>query len=319
MTDDDLELQLRQHIEFLAQQPRNGRTSPSHLAASLDYCTESLQRSGWSVRRDQVERRNVLGIGDYATAWWPFGWFSRLTGTNLVAERGTQGPALVIVAHLDTVGGSPGADDNASGVAAALEAARLIAASGTQQRVLIGLVDLEETGHQGSKQLARQLRDNQVAVAGCICLESLGYFNEDPGTQKLPRIFTDIQLDPLPDGPPAANFMALLCRQSSAALAEAWAAAANAGGLDTVRFLDRRVDGWRAHRSIAFRPSLANLDRSDHASFQDAGFPAICVCDTPPLRSPHYHRTSDLPDTLDYRRLAAATRATAYVATTLAR
>lgn len=311
---DPIETLLRRHIDFLARAPRNGRTSPEHLAASLGYCASVLDDLGWSVERQQVVCRNVLGVADHANPWWPFGWYSTLTGTNLVASWGANDPAMVIVAHIDTVGHSPGADDNASGVAAALAAAKLIAESGTNQRVLIGLVDLEETGHQGSEQLARQLRADQVGVAGVICLESLGYYDPTPGAQKLPKLFRDIQVDPLPSGPVAADFMALLARSTSAALADAWAVEANLCGLKTVRFLDRRPDGWRSHVAIAFKPALANLDRSDHASFQAVGIPAICVCDTPPLRSPHYHQVSDLPGTLDYPRMAAAARATAATA-----
>lgn len=310
-----LQDQLRGHVTFLAQAPRNGRTSPQHLAASLDYCATTLQQCGWTTQLQSFERRNVLGIADHANPWWPFGWFPRLAGTNLVASYGTEGPALVIVAHIDTVGVSPGADDNASGVAAALEAARLISQTGTRRRVLIGLVDLEETGHQGSKHLARQLHHTNADISGVICLESIGFFDDKDGSQTLPRIFTGIQVDPLPAGPVAANFMAVLYRRSSALLGTMWAELANAEGLATVRFEDRRVDGWRSQVSIAFKPALANLDRSDHASFQSYGVPSICICDLPPLRSPHYHRTTDLPQTLDYRRMAAATIATAQVAT----
>lgn len=313
---DQLQQRLRRHVEFLAQAPRNGRTSPQHLADSLDYCTDVLEQSGWTVQRQIVERRFVLGIGDHARLLWPFGWYSRLTGTNLIATtRGTDGPALVVVAHIDTVGGSPGADDNASGVAAALETARIISETGTSRRIIIGLVDLEETGHQGSKHLAHQLHRDSTEISAAICLESLGFFNETPGSQKLPKIFTDIQVDDLPAGPSAANFIAVLHRGTSAELAARWSQLAGAVGLPTVRFEDRRRDGWRSQVSIAFKPALANLDRSDHASFQALGIPAICICDTPPLRSPHYHQATDLPDTIDYRRLAAATIATAQLAT----
>lgn len=289
---EDLQHQLRSHVEFLARAPRNGRTSPAHLQAGLDYAARHLTSSGWHVSSDTFTRRHVLGISDNANPWWTLGYFPTLTGTNLLAQWGETGPTTVIVAHIDTVGRSPGADDNASGVAAAITAGQIIAHSGTVHRTLIALVDLEETGHQGSKRLARQLRDQHLDVAGVICLESIGYFDHTPGTQRLPGLFRRLLLDPSPNRPVPADFMAVVCRRTSQQLATDWAEHANRYGLDTLRFLDRRHDGLRAHAAIAFRPQLAHLDRSDHASFQDVGIPAICVSDTPPLRSPHYHQTA---------------------------
>ncbi len=311
---DHLQQQLRRHVEFLAGAPRNGRTSPAHLQASLDYAAGHLASAGWRVSSDTFTRRHVLGIHDNANPWWPLGYFPTLTGTNLLAQWGQSGPTMVIVAHIDTVGTSPGADDNASGVAAALAAGHLIAQSGASQRILIALVDLEETGHQGSKRLARQLHEQSVDVAGVICLESIGYFDHTPGAQRLPGLFRRLLLDPPPDTPVPADFMAILCRRSSQQLATDWVEHANRHQLDTLCFLDRRHDGVRARVAAGFRPQLGFLDRSDHASFQDLGIPAICISDTPPLRSPHYHQASDLPDTLDYRRIAAAAQATAAVA-----
>lgn len=306
---------LRTHVEFLAAAPRNGRTSPHHLAACIDYCATTLAASGWAVERHQVSHRNVLGIGDDANPLWPFHWYRTLTGTNLVAAWGSEGPALVIVAHIDTVGVSPGADDNASGVASALEVARLIAEAGSSRRVLIALVDLEETGHQGSKHLARTLVAEGAEVCAVICLESIGYYNDASGSQRMPRILRRIHegSEELAERMPA-DFITVIHRASSTSIARDWARAAEDAGLRSLRFLDRRPDGWRAHLHNLFNPSLTDLDRSDHQSFQDLGFPALCISDTPLLRGSHYHQASDRAGTLDYTRMAATTLATFEVA-----
>lgn len=308
----DLTAALAGHIGFLASAPRNGRTNPDHHQRCLNYVAQQLTAIGWAVERQELHVRNTLGIADNPTPVWPLAWHHNLTGTNIVATWGTSGPALVLIAHHDTVGRSPGADDNASSVAALLEAAKIIAHSGTSRRIILGIVDLEETGHQGSRNLAARLANTQP-VAAAIAFDAIGYYTAAPGSQQLPGLLRGLVIGAKPSRRPAGDFLAVVSRGSSADIAAAWCCNAERYQLATLQVRDPRNDGRRGIRTFA-RPWLLDLDRSDHASFQRLGIPAVLITDTANMRSRHYHRPTDTPDTLDVERIAAAALATADLA-----
>lgn len=309
----DLTAALTDHIAEMASAPRNGRTNPQHHRRCVDYIAQQLSAIGWSVNLHQLHVRNTLGIADNPNPVWPLAWHHNLTGTNIVATWGTAGPALVLIAHHDTVGRSPGADDNASSVAALLEAARLISRSGTSRRIVLGIVDLEETGHQGSRDLAKRIADTEP-VAAAVAFDAIGYFTTTPGSQQLPSLLRGLVVGVKPGRRPAGDFLAVVSRSSSIGIADMWCQHAQRYGLSTLQVRDPRSDGRRGFGSFA-RPWLLELDRSDHASFQRLRIPAVLVTDTANMRSRHYHRPTDTPETLDVERIAAAALATADLAT----
>lgn len=316
---EDLQHQLRSHVEFLARAPRNGRTSPAHLQAGLDYAARHLTSSGWHVSSDTFTRRHVLGISDNANPWWPLGYFPTLTGTNLLAQWGETGPTTVIVAHIDTVGRSPGADDNASGVAAAITAGQIIAHSGTVHRTLIALG--RPRGDRPSR--IETTRPPAPRPTPRCCRRHL------PGVDRLLRSHTrnPTPARPVPPAPPRPL---------------------------TEQARPRRLHGRRVPQDITttrhrlgrtrqpIRPGHAALPRSPPRRPPRARrdrLPAP-ACPPGPLRprvlprrrdpghlcqrhptatQPPLPPDSDRPDTLDYRRIAAATRATAAVAVDRAR
>lgn len=310
---------LRSHVQHLAASPRNGRHAPRGHAAARLYVTDHFTAAGWTVREQPVEVRHRVGVTDAKgpRPVWPLAYYRRLTGTNLVAERGpATGPALLIGAHLDSVKESPGADDNASGVAVLLELATVLAEMNLSKRVILAALDLEETGHQGAEVLAAELGDQLV---GMVCLESVGYYSDVPGSQKLPRRVRSLMKEPgrqLRPNEDRGDFAMIIHRASSTWMAQRWAqaAAATAPFLQTMIVRDPRPTGWRGRVLTALLPVLSNLDRSDHAQFWNVGVPAIAITDTGMLRNPNYHRPTDTSDTLDYTRLAAVTAATATLA-----
>ncbi|HBL16172.1 MAG TPA: undecaprenyl-diphosphatase UppP [Elusimicrobia bacterium] len=219
-------------------------------------------------------------------------------GTTFYNISVTTGPARpdeglwVIGAHYDTAYGTPGADDNASGVAVLLELARALQASAPPRRVRLVAFSTEEppafgTQNMGSWHDAQSLKRKDEKVEGMISLEMLGYFDERPGSQ----IFFPFLKWFMPD---RGDFLALVANPSSRAflkkVSRPWR---RAGG---VRLVARTLPGIQA------------LRLSDHANYWDAGFPALLLTDTANYRNPHYHERTDLPETLDYERLAAATR-----------
>lgn len=307
---------LAAHIDVLSSGIRN-RERASTLDASLDYAVEQLERTGWTVHEQRIERKNVLTINDAGgTSPFPLAVLRRrLSGRNLLAVRpGQSGPFTVVGAHIDAVSKSPGADDNASAVAAVLELASILPTE-TPDPVCLALFDMEELGQFGSREAVRHplLAHNTRLM---ICLEMLGYYDSEPNTQRLPAggslAFRSLA-KALARDDNRGDFALIIHRDSTAELTRRWSAAAERLGLPTRTLRDPRRDGLAGIIATYALPPLSNLDRSDHSPFWRAGIPSIMITDTGNLRNPHYHLPSDLPGTLNYEHLARATQATAEV------
>lgn len=209
---------------------------------------------------------------------------------NLPSARDKKRPPILIGAHYDAVPGSPGADDNATGVAVLLELARSLFQEPANYPVRLVAFDMEEYGLLGSTHYAAALRQQQQPLRLMISLEMLGYRDIRPGSQRYPSGLERFY-------PNCGNFMALI------------------GNWQTVPDLLRLSDRMRkagvpsewlpAGNRGAFLPATR---RSDHAPFWDQGYRAMMVTDTADLRNPHYHRHSDRIDTLDLDFLTAVCR-----------
>jgi hypothetical protein len=317
-------LRLRHDVEFLSAQPRGRRRAPHAMERAESYAMGELASAGWQVDRQPFDLRWTWGStdrhGHRALALKPR-LHRRLQGANLIASLGAvqeDAATVLIGAHLDSVSGSPGADDNASGVSVVLETARLLTRLRIVPRVTLAVFDMEELGLIGARHAARELSRSK-RLAGMICLESVGYFSDAPGSQQLPAGF------PLAFPRVAAavegngrrgNFTLVVHRRSSAAASLSWqrAAAATSVSLPSLLLRDPRPDGPLGMLVGLAVPPVNHLGRSDHAPFWNRRVPALMLTDTANFRNPHYHRTTDLPATLDFRRLAAVTAATAATA-----
>ncbi len=205
-------------------------------------------------------------------------------------------PHLMIGAHYDSAPGTPGADDNASAVAVLLWLVERFAGHAERHRLRFVAFTNEEpphfrTGTMGSRVFARSCVENGDRIAAMICLESLGVFFDEPGTQVLP---VKIPAQLLPPGldPTVGNFVAIVGNSQSMEIARAFA-----------RHFDGRVPGLPI--------DLPQMEVSDHLSFWDVGIPAIMLTDTAPFRNLHYHLPTDTAEKLDYARLAVTAYATA--------
>jgi len=195
-------------------------------------------------------------------------------------------PPIVIGAHYDTVPGSPGADDNATGVAVLLELARDLASGPLKYPVQLVAFDMEEYGCLGSKHYAAKYKQQQQPLRLMISLEMLGYCNHNPNSQSYPAGLKYFY-------PNSGNFIALI------------------GNLRTVPDLINlsgkiRKSGQPCEWLPVPNRGLIVPDtrRSDHVPFWDNSYPAIMVTDTANMRNPHYHRESDRIETLDLDFLA---------------
>ena len=301
-----IEDRLSSDVAALCVTPRH-RDVPGSLEAARGYCRDQLEQAGWAVDERVFHPRPALRVSDAGHPVSPMAmrWEADLQGVNLLAlQNGHPEPTAgdtVLIAHLDTVGNSIGADDNASGVAVALEVARQL--RGRDHRVIIALVDFEELGHLGSRELARTLPRPGLVV----CLDAVGFFNDEPRSQRIPAgfglVFPNLARQLRTDGR-RGDFILGVHRRSSEAFAQRWATAAAAAGLGTALLRDPRWNGRGQRLTHWFNPLLMDLDRSDHEPFWRRGIPAVLLTGTATLRSPHYHRSTDTPDTLDYTRLA---------------
>lgn len=275
---------LRRHVVAL-EGIRHPSAAPERHRAARDYIANELRTLGLSV--------------DLA----PFAFRGRIYHNVVGAMPGTDPlrPRLLLGAHFDSTAHTPGADDNASGVATLLECARLIASRKPRAGIEFVGFDLEElqtvTGRYrvGSHALARDKRARREALAGALILEMVGYRDSRPGTQIIPP-FLGI------DVPRTGDFLAAVGDARSRTLLDAFVAGARAAAPDLPLVpYATRLRGW-----------LLPLTRlSDNASFWDARYPSLMLTDTAFLRNPHYHQATDTSATLDYAFMAMVTEATA--------
>ena len=210
------------------------------------------------------------------------------------------GPRLIVGAHLDTVPGTPGADDNASGVAALLETARVIASGSWRLPIEFVVFNLEELGMVGSTAYAQRLRRTQGEVLGMLSLEMVG-FTESQGLQHYPWFLKSRY-------PATGNYLGLAANRRSRPL------------LKIVEQAMRSIDGLPIETMTLPGKGwgFPEARLSDHSPFWDAGFSALLVTDTSFFRNPHYHQASDTVETLDLAFLEKVTQGLVATVETLA-
>jgi aminopeptidase YwaD len=263
-------VRITRHLETLVRE-RHPETSPRALRKTAHYLSTQFSKEGCAVTHQLVSAwgkvyRNVVAIK------YP--------------DRPGQGEELaplLIGAHYDTVSGSPGADDNASGLVVLLEVASLLHARCLLRPIWLVAFCLEEQDRLGSQSFVSRLKAERRELAGAIILECVGFARSEAHTQQIPP--------GIPIAVPTqGDFLAIVGNEASRALVtqleqEAQRYASQLKPLSLV------VPG----RGEA----LPDTRRSDHASFWDAGYPAVVLTDTANFRNPHYHRATDTVDTLN--------------------
>jgi hypothetical protein len=276
---DRLAAELRAGVTHLAERigERNLLHSPQQLGMAADYIESVLAEAGYNVQRQEYR---VSG-----TSCW-----------NLQAEiTGTVRPDEIVVigAHYDTVPGSPGANDNASAVAALLILARRFADVKADRTLrFVAFVNEEapfaHTKAMGSWVYARRCREQQENVVAMLCLETIGYYSDEPGSQQYPQPLGLVY-------PSTGNFIAFV------------------GNTRYGRLMRKVVRAFRENEPFpslggALPKTIADISRSDHWSFWQEGYPALMVTDTAPFRYQHYHTAEDTVDKIDFERTARVVR-----------
>ncbi len=233
-----------------------------------------------AVRRSVIELFSDTEVGRLGV---------EVDGAGNVVVGDPQKAKILMGAHYDSIPGTPGADDNASGVSALIAAARAI---GPQKEVCYVAFDGEECGFVGSRALVGGLGSHcleQVHV-----LEMVGYASREPGSQRNPI--------PVIQAPTVGDFLGLVGTHGSRRLLEHVLATADCHAVPVQGLflpdVPLEMIGRISH----------HLLRSDHAPFWRQGIPALMWTDTSEFRNPHYHLPTDTPETLDYEFLAGVTR-----------
>jgi len=247
-----LSLRLRLHVAALAVNERNTdlETPARYIEHALkDFSTQEFTSGGRKVRNIET------GSGE-----------------------------IVVGAHYDTVPGSPGADDNASGVAVLIELARLVP-SGVR---FVAFANEEAPYFLGPEMGSFvYARERGAKVRAMFSLEMLGYYSDAPRSQNYPAPLGMFY-------PDRGDFIAFV------------------GDLGARSLVRRSIESFRKHakfpsEGLAAPSFLPGIAWSDHWSFRKHGYPAVMITDTAFYRYPHYHRASDTPDKLDYERMARVT------------
>ena len=213
---------------------------------------------------------------------------------NIIVEKRGEHPenaSIIIGAHYDTVVGTPGADDNATGVAGLIEVSRLLKEHNNKRTIRFVAFPHEEppyfyTHRMGSRQYARNLKESGENIFAMLALEMLGYAGEG-----FKQLYPAPLLRILGRYPEDGNYIALVSNLRSTRV------------LSMVREAMRQR-GTVGVESLSAPGFIPPLFLSDHSSFWKYGFPALMITDTAFLRNPHYHSSTDTANTLNYEFLA---------------
>jgi len=250
----------------------------AQLNAAADFLENSFSRAGLRPRRDTYEIRGQACH-------------------NIETEIAGASPEIILIgAHYDSVFGSPGANDNGSGVAAMLALARRFANRQPERRLtqtpyktlrFVAFVNEEPpyflSGEMGSLVYARRCKERGEKISAMISLETIGYFSDAPNSQIYPSRALGAFY------PKVGNFIGFVSNVHSRTL------------------LRRAIALFREHAKIPSEGAalpwfIPGVSWSDQWSFWKNGYPGIMVTDTAPFRYPYYHSASDTPDKLDYDR-----------------
>jgi Zn-dependent M28 family amino/carboxypeptidase len=259
----------------------------AHWQAVQDLCASRLTELGYEVERQAYG-----------------------TGVNVIGlRRGTSTPdeMVLISAHYDHIASCAGADDNASGVAGSLEAARVLAMKPHARTLAVACWDEEERrgddmSTNGSKAYAQRARARGEKIVGNFVLESIAYATSEPNTQRLPdglESLFEAEVKKIRANGSRGDFITVVLDSTSHGAGEHLVDYAGVVGLPIVLFelpVARLND-----------PALSDLRRSDHSPFWDEGYPGLLLVDTANFRNPHYH-CEEGPDTVDSLDLEFATR-----------
>lgn len=268
-----IEHELKKHVSTLALDigVRDYRLT-ERLKLTVAFIEQILRKSGYEPQEQGYE------------------WEGQTFKNIEVEIKGSSKPneILIVGAHYDSVFDCPAANDNGSGVAAALVLAKYFHGKQLDRTLRIVFFANEEyffrTPGMGSYQYAKRCEANKDNIVGMISLETIGYYSDAPGSQQFPPGLGYFY-------PNTGNFIGFV------------------GNLASLDFVNKCIAAFRAttqfpSEGLAAPPGIDQAGWSDHRNFWDKGWPALMITDTAPFRYPYYHLPEDTPEKLDFARTA---------------
>jgi len=264
---------LRSHVVMLSETfaPRNYKHY-GNLEKTAEYVSSHLSRAGGKMSEQvyEVKGRKYR---------------------NVIASFGPETLSRIVVgAHYDGFGDTPGADDNASGIAGLIELAYLLGQTELDQHVELVAYTLEEppffrTSEMGSARHAYRLRKAGTDVDVMLCLEMIGYFSDKADSQRFPSVLLGLLY------PNEGNYIAVIGSMGDRKLVK------------QVKVSMRSATDLPVHAMCA-PEGFPGLDFSDHLNYWANGYKAVMITDTAFMRNARYHQKSDTADTLDFDRMS---------------
>jgi len=277
--------QIKEDVQYLAGSigERNMHTSGT-MDSAKSYISQRFKSIGYDVEDHQYTLQRGI--------------YSGRTASNLIAEipGSTRASEIIIIgAHYDTVPNSPGANDNASGVAVLLATAEQLKELSPERTVRFVAFANEEppffqTSDMGSFAYAKRSSERGESITGMIALDGLGYFDDSDGSQSYPLPGLGFAYSK------SASFIALVTRLGDYSLLREVSASF-------------KESGAIATESASLPGFLPGVNWSDHWAFWQHDYPGLLITDTLPFRDPHYHSPEDKPDRLNYENMARITSA----------
>ena len=273
LTPSQVELRDRLRADVLALGGERNTLTAGTLDKSASFVAHAFEDAGYQAKRLSYDDDGVKV-------------------DNLEATLAGGKEIVIVGAHYDSAPGAEGADDNGSGVVSMLALARAFAGKQPKRTLRFVAFVNEEPPHfwtskMGSLVYAKECKARGDDIVAMLSLETLGYFRDEPGTQKYPPVVSWLY-------PDRGNFIGFV---------------GNIGSRPLVR---KAIGTFRENAAFpsegaALPYFVTGVGWSDHWSFYEQGWQAIMVTDTAPFRNPNYHTPKDTPDTLDYDRLARVT------------
>jgi len=279
---DKLAQRLEEHVVELSENigERNVYL-PTKLEAAAKYIEKQFKKAGYAVNVQNYTARGRIF-------------------KNLEVEKKGNDEIIIIGAHYDTNKGTPGADDNGSGIAVLLELAKLVKNATFTKTVRFVAFSTEEvpsfkTSTMGSYIYAKQAKEENIVAM--ISLEMLGYYSDEKGSQHYPLWYGIGRSK-------KGNFIGVVSNFRSRHLK------------------DQVANALKPHLPVESAWGfgfIPGFDWSDHWSFWQFNYPAIMITDTALYRNPHYHGSTDTPETLDYEKMTDLTKGLAETLNVLAK
>ena len=265
---------VRAHVQVLAGEiGERNVTRPGAMGRAREYIERSWLAQGYQVARYAYTVQGVECANIEVTR----------------AGKQAAMPMVLVGAHYESAESTPGANDNASGVASMLEISRYFAKNAPPATVrFVAFVNEEppffRTDQMGSRVYAKMARARGDKIRVMISLETIGYYTDRPGSQQYPAPLNWFY-------PDRGNFIGFVSDLGSRSI------------------MHRAVAAFRGHSDFPLEccatwSGIPGVDWSDHGAFWDEGYSAFMVTDTAPYRYPHYHMPTDTPDKVDYAALA---------------